>query len=107
MSDNATYLTLRQFILRSGLSESTLRRRVRDGTLVAIQPGGPGKKILFPSDALDRCRTVDATPADVVRADAVPAAAVPAQSSTDNGTATEKALPGRRPGWTSPLTNNY
>jgi excisionase family DNA binding protein len=38
----------------SGLSESTIRRRVKDGSLPAFQPGGHRKRLLFPVDVLDR-----------------------------------------------------
>lgn len=48
------YLKLKDFVDLSGLSESTIRRRVRDGTLAAVQIGGKGKKLLFPIDALER-----------------------------------------------------
>lgn len=49
-----SYLTLREFSVTTGLSESTLRRRVRDGSLPFVQPGGPGTRILFRADALER-----------------------------------------------------
>ena len=48
------YLKLKDFVARSGLSESTVRRRVRDGSLTAVQVGGKGKKLLFPVDGLER-----------------------------------------------------
>ena len=46
------FRTLKEFLAYSHLSESTIRRRVRDGSLPAIQVGGKGKKLLFPADAL-------------------------------------------------------
>ena len=49
-----TYLTLHEFASATGLSESTVRRRVRDGSLRFVQPGGPGTRILFRVDALER-----------------------------------------------------
>ena len=48
------YLKFKEFTLRSGLSESTIRRRVRDGSLPAIQVGGKGKKLLFAENALEQ-----------------------------------------------------
>jgi len=51
------YRTLKEYVLYTGLSESTIRRRVRDGSLYAVQLGGKGKKLLFPIDALDRVNT--------------------------------------------------
>jgi len=46
-------LTIKQLQVATGLSISTLRRRVKDGTIPAIQPGGRGKKLLFPLAILD------------------------------------------------------
>ena len=37
-----------------GVSESTVRRRIRDGQLKAVQPGGPGSRILISREALHR-----------------------------------------------------
>jgi hypothetical protein len=47
-------LTLKEFSEHSRLSESTIRRRARDGSLPVVQVGGKGKKLLFPVDALKR-----------------------------------------------------
>jgi hypothetical protein len=46
----------------SGLSESTIRRRVRDDSIAAVQVGGKGKKFLFPVDALERIDARDGVP---------------------------------------------
>jgi len=46
-------LTIKQLHEATGLSISTLRRRVKDGTIPVIQPGGRGKKLLFPMTILD------------------------------------------------------
>ncbi len=54
------FLSIPQFVALSGLSPSTVRRRVRDRSLASYQPGGKGKKVLIPRDALDR-PTVPAT----------------------------------------------
>src|SRR5262245_7277287 len=40
-------ITFKQLSLRSGLSVSTLRRRLKDRSIHATQLGGKGKKILF------------------------------------------------------------
>jgi hypothetical protein len=56
------YVKLKDFVALSGLSESTVRRRVRDGSLAAVQVGGKGKKLLFLVDALERIDAHDATP---------------------------------------------
>lgn len=46
------FLSPAEFATRSGLSESTVRRRVRDGTLPHRQPGGKRSRIVIPHDAL-------------------------------------------------------
>jgi hypothetical protein len=51
---SANLLNFKEFVAYTHLSESTVRRRVRDGTLPAIQLGGKGKKLLFSADALIR-----------------------------------------------------
>lgn len=48
------YLSIREFTQQSGLSQSTIRRRVSEGSLTNFQPGGAGKKVLIPTDALMR-----------------------------------------------------
>ena len=52
-SRNQQTLTLKQLQVATGLSISTLRRRVKDGSIPVIQPGGRGKKLLFPVAVLD------------------------------------------------------
>jgi hypothetical protein len=81
MALDHSYLDLKQFSELSGLSPSTVRRRVRDGSLSAFQPGGRGKKLLFAPNALDPCKT--------------PGSPDPAPEERS-----AKPLPGRRPGWT-------
>jgi excisionase family DNA binding protein len=49
------YLSYRQLSARTGLSVSTLRRRVRDGTLQYFQPGGSRTRIIFAADVVERC----------------------------------------------------
>jgi excisionase family DNA binding protein len=41
------FLSPQELATRTGLSVETVRRRVRDGSLPSIQPGGPGKRILI------------------------------------------------------------
>lgn len=47
------YLDVNEFSQLTGLSAATIRRRVRDGSIKAYQPGGPNKKLLIPRDALE------------------------------------------------------
>ncbi len=49
-----SYLSLAELSRKSGLSEVTLRRWWRAGTIVGFQPGGPGSRLLFPHDTLER-----------------------------------------------------
>ena len=49
---NPRFVGLKEFSELTGISDSTIRRRVRDGSLPVVQMGGKGKKLLFPIDAL-------------------------------------------------------
>jgi excisionase family DNA binding protein len=46
-SDKKSYLDIKELAAATGLSISTLRRRVRDGSLPAIQLGGKSKVLRF------------------------------------------------------------
>lgn len=48
------YLTYEELSQQTGISVSTLRRRVSDGTIPFFQPGGPRTRIVFPLDAVER-----------------------------------------------------
>jgi len=41
------YLSVTEFSAASGLSDSTIRRRIKDGTFQVWQPGGPGTRVLL------------------------------------------------------------
>jgi hypothetical protein len=58
---NANLISLKEFLAYTHLSESTVRRRVRDGSLPAIQVGGKGKKMLFSVDAFVRSQDSSAS----------------------------------------------
>lgn len=49
-----SYLTLDELAAHTGLSPSTLRRLWRRRRIVGYQPGGPGTRVLFPPDAIER-----------------------------------------------------
>jgi excisionase family DNA binding protein len=49
----AGWVSLKELVELTGLSESTLRRRVKDGSIPVTQLGGQGKKLLFPRDVVD------------------------------------------------------
>lgn len=46
------YVKLPEYCRLTGLSASTVRRRVRDGSIPYFQPGGPDHVLLFATDAL-------------------------------------------------------
>ena len=83
-SHQKTYLDIFELSARSDVSVPTIRRYVRKGTIKAFQPGGPGSKLLFLPDALERAVGSDETldPSHTIASCAEPG-----------------SLPGRRPGW--------
>lgn len=46
------FLTVDEVARVTGLSASTIRRRVRDGSITAVQPGGRRKRLLFDAESL-------------------------------------------------------
>jgi hypothetical protein len=81
------YLDIDELSALSGLSTSTLRRYVRQGKIAALQPGGPGSRLLFRPDALEAAALLPAASEIVTPASSGP-----------------RRLPGRQPGWMSPTT---
>lgn len=59
MSRANRFLSPAEFAELSGLSEATVRRRLKDGTIESVQPGGFRSRILIPIDALQRANTDD------------------------------------------------
>jgi excisionase family DNA binding protein len=47
-------LTYTELSELTGISQSTLRRRVKQGTIPFLQPGGPRTRVVFPIDVIDR-----------------------------------------------------
>jgi excisionase family DNA binding protein len=86
------YLDIRQFSRLTNLSVPTVRRRVAQGTIPALQPGGPGTKLLFRPDALER-----AAAADVSAATANPPPADAPLAGPEPKWLTPGGLPARRP----------
>ena len=94
-STSPQFLTLKEFVARSRLSESTVRRRAREGSLPVVQVGGKGKKLLFPADALTRVN--DHTPSAEADAKVEILNSLPS-------TGTQAELPaGPRPRWARKL----
>lgn len=46
--DDETYLTIEEFGRRSGMSASTVRRRIEAGRIAVYQPGGRGTRLAIP-----------------------------------------------------------
>jgi hypothetical protein len=51
---NQDYLSVTEFSAASTLSESTIRRRIKDGTFPFWQPGGPGTRVLLSASLLEK-----------------------------------------------------
>ena len=81
MDDTRSCLNIDELSAKSGLSLSTLRRRLREGKLPYLQPGGPRTRVLFPADILDRL--VNQTPA--ILASQPDAVTLPKPASTARG----------------------
>jgi hypothetical protein len=80
----AELLTTKELSARSHLSAATLHRLKRQGKLPYFQPSGPGGRLLFPADAIERC-----------------AKAVDSEQFIPSGSIDEsrRHLSGRRPAW--------
>src|ERR1043165_4231033 len=57
------YLTYEELSELTGLSLSTLRRRVKDGSLPCFQSGGPRTRVIFAANVIDLL--IQSTPADL------------------------------------------
>lgn len=53
--DSPRFLPFKEFVKTCPLSPSTIRRRLKDGSLPFIQPGGKRHQILVPENALELC----------------------------------------------------
>lgn len=80
------------FARLAGISESTLWRRIRDGSIPSWQPGGRGTRVLVPLSALDSVRIPDTRGAPITD---VAAVCQPVQ----------KPIPGPRPQWLARTQN--
>lgn len=87
------YLKLPEFCRLTGLSKSTVRRRVRDGSIRVEQLGGPKHILLFSIDALAQAsrplhsssRTADSSKDHLVRLQGADAVNAPANGDTNQG----------------------
>jgi len=101
MSDGTTRqtLTIEELERISGLSVSTLRRRIADGSLPVIQPGGHRTRMAFLRNVLELlsqpCRRIpEPASAETLEQPA------PAQDKAEKpNSGPDKPIPGRRPKW--------
>jgi excisionase family DNA binding protein len=77
-------LSLEEVVRLTGLSDSTVRRRVRDGSIKAVQPGGRRTRLLFDAESIGGLLSPSSAPKD---AEATKSPAAP------------KAIPGPTPQW--------
>ena len=56
----AAWLTVEQFVAESGLSPATVRRRIKDGSLPVLQPGGKRTAVRVSRAALEPSRITSA-----------------------------------------------
>lgn len=101
-------LTIKQLAVASGLSVSTLRRRVREGVLAAIQLGGRGKKLMFAASIVDQLCQANAHEGKVDRSTTTCsepqqsgqiASTDPAAAINDSKIALTRPTHGRIPAW--------
>jgi excisionase family DNA binding protein len=59
------FLSPREFSQLVGLSEATVRRRIKAGQLLSVQPGGPRHLILIRRDTLERSQKSAENIADI------------------------------------------
>lgn len=92
------YFTIRELSEVSGLSESTLRRRIEDGSLPVIQPGGRRTRMLFATDVLDTIADRLQTTPDLTGTNSI-------ESDTPPLAKPSKTKRGPRPRWLSKQNN--
>jgi hypothetical protein len=60
--DARSFVSVAEFCRKTGLSASTVRRRIAEGTLVVYQPGGPRSRVLIHISAIEGPLTPPPTP---------------------------------------------
>ena len=91
------YLALPKFCYLTGLSASTVRRRVRDGSISSLQPGGRKTKLLFAIDAIAGGCHADSTATNPSKPEGIPVDK--AESFLPATPPTNSELHGRGPKW--------
>ena len=89
VSATAAFLTIEELSQHLPLSIKTIRRRIRDGSIPAIQPGGKGTKILIPLEWLNQQSAVSQES--------------PPQQTSISGSTQRKIISGSSPQWMKQL----
>lgn len=93
------YVSIAEFVRLTGLSDSTIRRRIRDGSLSAVQLGGRGTEWLIPGDALEQLARPQRESACAVPGESCDRAKDAAPHPPDPPTPTRPARRGPKPTW--------
>jgi len=88
-----TYLSISQFSAETTLSLATVRRRLKDGSIPSIQPGGSRTKILIPVSALTEPPLLQSTRSTGLNSSPLP------DASSSNPQSQPQARRGPRPHW--------
>ena len=80
-----TCLSYEELSVQTGLSLSTLRRRVKEGKLPCIQPGGRRTRIVFPVDVVERLLQHASNSSETATVPPAPKPARPAANPTHHG----------------------
>jgi hypothetical protein len=101
MSDGSARqtFTIEELERLSGLSVSTLRRRIADGSLPVIQPGGHRTRMAFLPNVLELLSQTRRRIPEPASAE-TPEQPAPAQDKAEKpNPGPDKPIPGRRPKW--------
>ena len=91
------YITREQLVADTGLSVATVQRLKRSGKIPFFQPGGPGTRVLFPTDAIEAAKRPGGTQASHANSTAAHAAETGPNPPTE--TTGSRELSGPRPRW--------
>jgi excisionase family DNA binding protein len=90
---NKQYLSVAELSSLTGLSEVTIRRRIKDGSIPASQPGGPRTRLVVRRDVLDLLINQNSAPVRVENG------ATTGEMPEPSGLDLLNKLPGRHPNW--------
>ena len=94
VAETSRYLTIEEFAAKTTMSVSTIRRLVKHGQLIALQPGGHRHRVLFAPDAIEQMSRTLQSGGSVMSSPLQPTESVPAPP-IDSATPKQ----GPRPRW--------